>query len=201
MSYNGKALHQWWVSDPKRHFNPRHAIHQIFDKEELEILNKLLFGPRKNDQDDFEEGVALLLSVLGFSIVHYGAIKNLREGPDIVAITPLGHIGVVECTIGLLDNKDKLAKLVQRTILIKEGMAKSGYGFLKVQPVIVSALPQKENKGDLDEAGKHSIAVVCRENLETMVNRIKLPLNPEGLFDEAAQLVPRNDQLTLPGSE
>jgi hypothetical protein len=58
-----------------------------------------------------------LLTLLGFSVANYGRIPKLQKGPDIIAITPSGHVGVVECTVGLINESDKLAKLVQRTAL------------------------------------------------------------------------------------
>ena len=68
----------------------------------------------------FESAVSTLLTLLGFSVANYGRIPKLQKGPDIIAVTPSGHVGIIECTIGLINENDKLAKLVQRTTLIKD---------------------------------------------------------------------------------
>ncbi len=184
--------------DPQKRLNPRHAIHEVFD-EELEVLKKILFKPPDSDSRAFEDGVALLLNMLGFSVSHHGRIPKLQKGPDIIVITPSNRVGIIECTIGLLDEKGKLAKLVQRTKLIKEKLVTTGYGYLLVQPVIVSALSRVEVEAHLEEAGKHGIAVVCKENLEILINRVSLPSNPDTLFQEAMQLIPRGEQPSLFG--
>ena len=59
---------------------------------------------------------------------HHGKIQKLQDGPDIIALTPIGNIGVIECTSGLLDTDDKLAKLVQRTNLIRKKLVETGFG-------------------------------------------------------------------------
>ncbi len=104
LSYEEVAFHQWWITDPDKHLNPRHAIHQLFDRD-LKILSELLFPTEADKATDFEFAVSSLLNLLGFTVTNYGRIKKLQEGPDIIIITPAGHIGVVECTLGLLDNK------------------------------------------------------------------------------------------------
>lgn len=200
INYNNVALHQWWVIDPQKHLNPRHAVHQIFDPE-LEVIKQRLFKPADDKSRAFEDGVAFLLNTLGFAVSHHGRIPKIQNGPDIIAATPAGHIAVIECTTCLLNQNDKLAKLVQRTRLIKEKLSTSGYSHLSVQPVIVSALPKEEIKADLEEAGKNGIAVVCKENLENLVNRVILFPDPDGLFRESVQLIPGVGQQSFLGGE
>ena len=107
-----------------------------------------------------------LLTIFGFSIASYGKMTKYREGPDIIAEAPSGNIGIIECTVGLLNNNDKLAKLVQRTSLFREKLKEVGYPFLEIQPAIVTPLTRDEVKADIEMAGIHGIAVVCKENLE-----------------------------------
>ncbi len=189
LSYSDVALHQWWVFDPGKQLNPRYAIHQVFDPQ-LELLKEMLLKPNKSMSFVFENAVSSLLSLLGFSASNYGRIPKLQEGPDIIAVTPAGHIGVVECTTGLLDENDKLAKLVHRTKLIREKLETAGYGYLKIQPVIVTPLMRNDVAANLESAGKHGIAVMCKENIENLINQIGFPLNPERLFEEARDLIP-----------
>jgi hypothetical protein len=196
LSYAGTSLHQWWVTDPQKRLNPRHAIHQVFD-EDMEVLKRMLLKPETDNPYAFENAVSTLLNLLGFSVSNYGRIPKLQKGPDIIAVPPAGNIGVIECTIGLLDEKDKLAKLVQRTKLIRDKLNVTGYGFLQIQPVIVTPLSRDEVAANLSTAAEHEIAVVCRENLEEMIKQISLPPNADRLFQEAKRLIPNTDQANL----
>lgn len=190
MSYNGIALHQWWLSDPQKHLNPRHAIHEVFDQG-LEVLKRMLLKP---ETDAFESAVSSLLNLKGFSVTNYGRIPKLTKGPDIIAVAPSGNIAVVECTVGLLDEKDKLAKLVQRTGLIREKLNSAGYGRLQLQPVIVTALSRSEVAADIATAGGHGIAVVCKEDLEELLNQASFPPNADLAFENAKRLIPGSRQ-------
>lgn len=197
LSYNGISLHQWWIDDPEKRLNQRHAIHELFDKD-LAFVKRFLLTPDGKQNRAFEHGIALLLSILGFSVLHYGKLSNMEDGPDIIAITPSGNVGVIECTTGLLNAKDKLVKLAQRTSLIKEDMKRAGHGHFPVQPVIVTALPKNEVEAGLEEAGRNGIAVVCKENIEELLRRVTLPQNPDVLFQEAQRLIPpRTTQQSL----
>jgi hypothetical protein len=189
LSYKGVALHQWWIADPQRHLNPRHVIHQVFDKD-LELLRKILSEPESGKDYAFEGAVSMLFNLLGFSIVNYGRIPKLQRGPDIIAVTPLGNIDVIECTLGLLDENDKLAKLVQRTTLINEKLTLAGFARLQVQPIIITPRPRQEITVNLEDAGKHNIAVICKENIEGFLAQASLPPNTDKLFDEIKRLVP-----------
>ena len=196
LSYGGISLHQWVMDDPEKRLNLRQTIHEIFDKE-LNFIKKFLLTTEGKQNRSFEHGMALLFNILGFSVSHYGKLSNMEDGPDIIAITPSGNIGVIECTTGLLNAKDKLAKLFQRTTLIKENMRKSGYGHILVQPVIVTAFSRDEIEADLERAGENGIAVICKENIEELLRRVMLPPNPDGLFQETQQLIPRTKQPDL----
>lgn len=197
LSYDGISLHQWWITDPLKRLNERHAIYEVFD-EELKLLKDFLLSPAGKEDRAFEHGMALLLNILGFSVSHHGTIKKLERGPDIIAVSPVsGNIGVIECTTGLLNENDKLAKLVQRTSLIKEKLVRVGYGHIPVQPIIVTSLRKSEIEADLELAERNEIAVVCRENIEELLRRVMLPLNPDGLFQEAQRLIPSTKQPDL----
>ncbi|MCL4471225.1 MAG: hypothetical protein ACYC05_05750 [Sulfuricella sp.] len=198
LSYAGVAHHQWWVADPQKRLNPRHAIHQVFD-DDMESLRKMLFKPETDKSQMFESAVSTLLSLLGFSVTNYGRAPKLQEGPDIIVVAPSGHVVVVECTIGLLDRNDKLAKLVQRSKLIRDKLDHAGYGFLQLQSMIVSPLSREEVTANLETAGKHDIAVVCKEDIEGMLNQVSLPLNADKLFQDAKRLIPNQmGQLRFP---
>lgn len=199
VSYADVSHHQWWVTDPQKRLNPRQAIHQVFD-EDLELLRRMLLKPETDKPYVFENAVSTLLNLLGFAVSNYGRIPKLQKGPDIIAIAPAGHVGVIECTVGLLDENDKLAKLVQRAKLIRDKLNTAGYGFLQLQAVIVTPLTRDEVTANLDAAGKHDIAVVAKEDIEEMLNQVNLPPNADRLFEDAKRLVPNAGQGSLFGN-
>lgn len=185
-----------WITDPQKRLNPRYSIHHVFD-DGLEFLKQTLLKPETDKPYMFEGAVSTLLNLLGFSVSNYGRIPKLQQGPDIIAICPSGNIGVIECTVGLLDQNDKLAKLVQRFKLIRQKLDATGYGFAQTQAVIVTPLSRDEVAANLETAGKYDIAVVCRESLEEMIRRAVLPPNADQLFQEAKRLIPGTDQAEL----
>lgn len=189
LSYAGVSHHQWWVTDPQKRLNPRHAVHQVFD-DDLDLLRQMLLRPDTDKPYVFENAVSTLLSILGFSVSNYGRIPKLQKGPDIIAISPTGHVGVIECTVGLLDENDKLAKLVQRTKLVREKLNSAGYGLLQLQAVIVTPLSRAEVTANLETAGKHDIAVICKEDIEELLNQVALPPNADKSFEDAKKLIP-----------
>lgn len=189
LSYNGISLHQWWIDDPEKRPNQRHALHEIMDKE-LGFVKKFLLTPDGKKNRSFEHGMALLLSILGFSVLHYGKLSNMEDGPDIIAITPSGNVGVIECTTGLLSANDKLVKLVHRTTLIKDTLTKAGHVQIMIRPIIVTAYSKKQVEAELERAGESGVAVVCKENIEELLRRVTLPQNADALFQEAQRLIP-----------
>lgn len=199
VSYSGVSQHQWWVTDPLKTLNPRHAIHQVFDSD-LEILKKLLLSPEIEKSQMFETSVSTLFSLLGFSVCNYGRAPKLQEGPDIIAIAPSGNVGVVECTVGLLDRNDKLAKLVQRSMLIRQKLDHANYSYLQLQAVIVTPLARQEVAANLEMAGKHEIAVICKEEIEEMLSRISLLLDADKAFQDLKSLIPNAGQASLFGN-
>lgn len=195
LSYEDIALQTWWIDDPRKRLNPRYAINEVVDPE-LNVLRRLLFGEK--DSRGFENGVAILLHGLGFAVSHHGSIPKLQDGPDLLVMTPQNNVAVIECTTGLLDQDDKLARLVQRTRAIRKKLDESGYNSLIIQPVIVTKLPRKEVEAHLDDAAKNGIAVVCKEELQRLFEtELRLLPTPDVLFRRAAESVPRSNQNPL----
>lgn len=196
LSYDRVPLHHWWITDPEKRLNPRDAIHQVFDQDQ-EVLRRMVLTPETDKPYAFEAAVSTLLSLLGFSVANYGRIPKLQRGPDIIAFSPLGHVAIIECTVGLLDENDKLAKLVQRTQLIKDKLAKAGYGHLELQAAIVTPLPRNEVVAHLATAGEHGICVVCKEDLERLLSQVRLFPNAERMLQDAKRLIPGSSQQSL----
>jgi hypothetical protein len=189
LKYNKAAIHHRWLWDPTKYLNPYLAVYECFDNEST-TLRKMVLHPG-NASDDFEAGVALLLNILGFGTSHFGIIKKLQNGPDIVAVIPDGNaLLMIECTTGLINNKDKLAKLVQRTQALKEKLTQTGYHGIEVYPVIISSLPHEQLAADINKAQKLQVSVVAREELEQWFERRTSALNPKETLRQILALVP-----------
>ncbi len=189
-SYEGTVLQQWWLTDPTKHLNTRNAVYEIFDKD-LSVIKRFLAGQGNNRSDDFEGGISLLLYLMGFSPAHLGITKLLGDGPDILASTSQGNLAVIECTTGMLNEANKLAKLIKRSTLIRQQLASSGYGHILVQPIIVTPLERASVQAELDEAGKYGIAVVCKEELESLVRDIRVASDSDSFLIKAKELIPK----------
>lgn len=194
LSYSKIAVHQWWLTDPDKFLNPRLAIHKIFDPT-LDILKKLLLNPEGDRAMAFEWGVSTLFYLLGFSTNGYGRLPKLQDGPDVIATAPTGNVAVIECTVGLLDRNDKLAKLVQREKLIKDNLKKAQHSHAQVQPVIVTLLTRAEVAAQLDTARTHRIVVITRETIEDLLQRIDLPPHADTVFTNLVKTLPNIDDL------
>lgn len=193
LSYKGVAFHHWWVVDPQKRLNYRYAIHQIVD-EELDVLKRMLFKSKQEKSDNFEFAVSTLLSLLGFSTVNYGLRRKLMDGPDIIAITPMGNIGVIECTVGLPNHNSKLAKVAEKALLIGNKLVAAGFSSLQILPAVVTPLPRDAVAANRQDAAKHGIALICKEDIEELLNRIFLPPDADKQFNDAKQLIPILDQ-------
>jgi hypothetical protein len=74
--------------------------------------------------------------------------------------------------------------------LIKDKLADAGYGYLQLQSAIVTPLSRDEVAVDLETAGEHRIAVICKEDIEGMLRQVVFPPNADRMFQEVKRLVP-----------
>ena len=188
LSYDGVLLEVRLITDPTKQLNQRHAVHNALDAD-LKILREIL-GLDRDKSGSFEIAVSTLFSLLGYSPTIYGQAPKLLDGPDIIAFTPNAHVAVIECTTGPIAQNDKLGKLVQRTVMIRNKLADAIYGSAQVQPVIVTSRSRKEAAAGLEAAGKHDIAVLCKEELEELLARASLPPDPDSLFQDLKHFIP-----------
>lgn len=188
LSYSGVAFYHWSIMDPQKRLNFRHAIHEVLD-EKLDVLKKMLFRSKPDKSDEFEFAVSTLASLLGFSTLNYGTRRKLMQGPDIIAVTPIWNIAVIECTLGLPDNRSKLTKVAEKTVSIKNKLKIAGFGNLQVQPTVVTPLSREEVEPNFQEAARLGIALVCKEDIEELLRRVILPQDPERLFQELKGMV------------
>jgi hypothetical protein len=194
LSYHGVLHHRALVGDPSVVPNPISAAYASFDAA-FDSLRYQLFeeGRPRKDARHFEQGVSALLHMLGFSALHIGSA--IDDAPDILAVTPRGQIVAVECTTGLLDQGNKLSKLVRRTELLRRSLLSSGARNTKVVAIIVSALGMQDVRADFQKAHEHGVLVLCNEELRDLVARSFTQQDPDALLQEGfARMEAASDQ-------
>lgn len=191
LSYNGIPLDRRVVDDPKHQLNSRRAIHLAADPD-MEALEQLLLSPARKDAEEFENAVAVLLTLLGFSTIHYGLMRDFKESPDAIAVATSGNVAVVECTTGYIDIKDKLTKLVGRASRIRACLRDAGHGNCEVLSVVVSPLPRDEVNVNIKTAEEMRIAVICKEQLENLLGKVRELPDSDKTFEHFKKLIPLN---------
>jgi hypothetical protein len=183
LNYADTGLQQVWIVDPKRVLNKHTAIYSAFDND-FDHLRELLFDPKKErDARRFEDGVALLFNMLGFSVTQHGRSQRLRDGPDILAFTPSGILAVVECTTGMPDEGDQVAAIKKRVARIRRSLNKTGWKNLVLQPVIVTPLSQVDTAEHRDDAESKGVLVLCHEDIEDALRQIQLAPDADKYLD------------------
>lgn len=189
-NYRDIARHFYWVGDPTIAQNTRRSIFEIFDGG-LDILQDFLFRDHTKGRDarDFETGIAWLLWLLGFSVLHLGKNEKTRDAADLIATTPKGDYVVVECTTGLLKAEHKVASLVERATKIRKRLASSGNSYLRVLPVIVTSRTRDEIAAEIDQTRALGVVVVTREDITDSLGRTLLIPNANDIFEESMESV------------
>lgn len=190
--YRGRAESFGWIIDPNNHQNPRRSAYEVFDKELKKLTEVLFRQPGKGARsDDFETAISLLLWIHGFSIALIGtsSIPELKEGPDILVMTPSGNVIVVECTMGMLKEDNKLPKVVARANQVREQLEKSGNAHLAVLPAMVTSLPRANVEAELPRAAELGVYITTREGIEEALRTSFLLPDADRTFHEAQRSV------------
>lgn len=168
-----------WFLDPAKARNNRYLALQHFDKDLRMVKQGLFEAP---DQAKFELGVAALLFLLGFTPV----VALETDSPDLVVTTPGGRLVVVECTTKISDFASKLGKLVHRRGALSEALGASGHPD-QVSAALVCRLPRDQIAAQSHELVAQGILLLTREDLESGLERLRFPNNPDRMLDEATQ--------------
>lgn len=184
--YEGVTYHSGFIVDPSLAQNPRRAVYERFDPELKALAEALATTDRKRARD-VEPAVANLLWMLGFNTCHLGGTKILQDGPDVVAITPDGHVAIVECTIDTLKAESKMPKLLARTAAVREQLSKAGHAHLRILPVMVTTLPREEISSELGDAVTNGVYVIAADDFDEALGRTLIPPHADQLFAEAEQ--------------
>jgi len=127
--------------------------------------------------------VALLLGLLRFSVLHYGLMPKLRDGPDILAFTDRNQVLVIECT-SAIPTTDKIGRLVARMEQVRGTLQQSNNTFVEALPVLVSSMGRDSLPTAVAEAARHGVVMVAKEQLDDAVRRLPTPPTSSELFDE-----------------
>lgn len=179
---NGLAVNQFWITDPSRRMHAAIAATEAFD-DALALLDQHLLNARGDQAERFEWAVGVLLTLLGFRVIRLGKGTPITDGPDLLAMTVTGQVCVVECTLGHPDNKDKVAKVIQRAARVRERLNKSGFGSPVLQ-VVATPLSKSELRDASAEALRRGVLVLGRETLADLRQRANFPADPDRIFNE-----------------
>lgn len=181
LTYWDTGIQHLRLVEAKRRLNARTAIQEAFDPE-LKKLRPLLFEVKRDDVKRFEDGVAILFGMLGFSIAQHGRATKLSEAPDIVAMTQAGNIAVVECTTDLPDKGDQVATAIKRAEQARRALEHSGWAKIEVLPVVVTMLGEREIAGQKGDAEAKGVLVLCADDIRKALDLIKYPVDADDLF-------------------
>ena len=139
----------------------------------------------------------ILLSLLALDCLYYGSIAELKDGPDILALSNQGHLYVIECTTGDINSRGKLRRLYERTNGIRSALGNSAYRPREVLAVMATSSTKAETLHCSDELANYKISIVCREDITTLLTQIEAPPTADRLFAAAVATIP-TVELTSP---
>jgi hypothetical protein len=184
MSYDGEFLGSWFARDLSVAFGPRTALHKAIDP------SNAFAAKFFDDRKAFEEHVVALLTLLRFDCLYYGKMAELTDGPDILASSDQGHLYIVECTTGDINNKGKLRRLYERTNNIRAALANSPHRPREILPVIITSDSENETLHAHDALATYQIALLCREDIVGLLNQIEAPPSADRLYAAAVAKIP-----------
>ena len=189
-TYAGKFQHLFWFADPSIAQNTKRVAYEIIDPQ-LESLKENIKNENFKGKNarDVEAYVSWLLWMLGFSVAHFGNNSNSQDAVDIVATTPYGHFVLVECTTGLLKPDNKIPKLLERTQILRTKLEASDNRHLKVLAAMVTTKGRDEVAAELDQAERHGILVLTKEDLEKACDDTLILQDADMLFNRAMEAV------------
>ena len=185
---NSIVRRQWFL-DPAKARNNRLLAVQNFDRSLKMIRQAVLETP---DSNRFENGIAALLFLLGFS----PCVQLETDSPDLIVQTPRGRLILVECTLKIADFSAKIGKLVDRRGSIVKELEKSGH-MISITSVLVCRLPRDQIAAHADDLISHKTILVTQEHLQDAFEQVRYNNDPDKILEEA-ELNLRNDSPKFP---
>ena len=185
---NSVVRRQWFL-DPNKARNNRLLAVQSFDRNLKMIRNAVL---ETTDSSRFENGIAALLFILGFS----PCVQIETDSPDLIVQTPNGRLILVECTLKISDFQAKIGKLVDRRgVLIKE-LEKSGHSSL-IASVLVCRLPRDQIAAHADDLRSHNTILITQDQLNDAFDQVRYHSDPDKILEEAESTLSNDSQMSL----
>jgi hypothetical protein len=184
MTYDGEFLGSWWARDQSVAFSSRATLHKAIDTDNAFVAKFF------DDRNAFEEHVLGLLFLLKLDCLYYGKMAELKDGPDILASSDQGHLYVIECTTGDINNKGKLRRLYERTNNIRAALANSAHRPREILPVMITSSTKSETLHCVDELAAYQIAIVCREDISGLFSQIEAPPTADRLYAATVGTIP-----------
>lgn len=172
-----ETVRRQWFLDPTKARNNRLLAVQHFDKDLRMIRQAVL---ESSDPTKFEQGVAALLFLLGFS----PSVQLETDSPDLIVTTPGGKLVIVECTTRTSDFASKVGKLVDRRGALSKSLAASGHP-AQVISVLICRLPRDQIAVHADALRGHNTILLAGEDLAAGFGNVRFPTDPDRMLDAA----------------
>ncbi|MCG8085510.1 MAG: hypothetical protein JAZ13_07310 [Candidatus Thiodiazotropha taylori] len=183
---NNNTVRRQWIIDTTKARNNRQLTVQHFDKN-LKMLRKAIFD--LPDSNKFEEGVALLLFIMGFT----PAVQIETDSPDLIVYTPIGKLILVECTMRISDFSAKVGKLVDRRGSLEKLLKKNAHDSM-VYSALICRLPKDQIASLGIDLHENKIILLTKEDLEQGFTMIRNGVDPDKLIIDALNNMVRNNK-------
>ena len=186
------SVRRHWLADPAKAQNSRWVAAQHFD-ENLHQIRGALLGPVESRK--FEQGVASLLFLLGFSPV----VSVEKDAPDLIVITPGNQLVLVECTTRIADFSSKVGKLVDRRGSLTKTLTSSRHQS-EVLAVLICALERDQIATSNEALQTQKVLLLTREDLIDGLDRVRHYAEPDTWVSAALNKVKLQSQKHFLGS-
>jgi len=181
------TVRRQWFLDRQKARNNRLLATQLFDKDLRMVRHALL---EATDATKFEQGVASMLFLLGFS----AAVQLETDAPDVIVTTPGGRLAIVECTTRVADFAAKVGELVDRRGALSKHLTAAGDPS-PVTSILVCRLPRDQIASHRDQLQAHKIILVAGEDITAAFDQVRFPNDPDKILDEALARLAEADRL------
>lgn len=171
---------QWFVDAAKAR-NRRWMATQHFDENLQKVRNAVLDS---DDSRKFEQGIASLLFLLGFSPV----VPIETDAPDLIVTTPGGQLVLIECTKRIADFSTKLGKLVDRRGSLSKALSSARHPS-DILAVLICATARDQIALLKDELQGQKVLLLSREDLVASFDRVRHQSDPDALVTAAFERI------------
>lgn len=169
----GRTVRRQWFADRARGENIRLLAMQHFDPDLRKLRNGIFL-----EQKQFERAVSALFFLQGFE----GAIPLETDAPDILLVTPLNRLVIVECTTRVADVAAKLGKLVDRRGALSKSLVASRQTS-HVVALLVCRLPREQIAATSQQLIDYNVLLLTEESLSDALDGLRFSQRPDETLD------------------